>query len=37
MTILATISDFRKKMLFVGLAAACFGIGLVLGPVLGGV
>ncbi len=37
MTILVTVSSFKMKTILVGIGVACFGIGLVLGPVLGGV
>ncbi|KAK3324448.1 putative MFS transporter [Cercophora scortea] len=36
LTILVTIAPARKKPLFMGLGAACFALGLVVAPILGG-
>ena len=36
LTILLTIASDEKKPLFVGLFGGCFGVGLILGPILGG-
>lgn len=36
LTILVTIAPVTKKPIFMGLGAACFGIGLVVAPIIGG-
>jgi hypothetical protein len=36
MTMLVTVSEPKKKPMFVGMAAACFAIGLSVAPVIGG-
>jgi len=37
LTILVTVAPVKLRQMFVGIGAACFAVGLVLSPVLGGV